>query len=97
GALGNRVHKRIVLVEMTDAPTQFALDVEADEGCRSPRKFPFGCWLHLRYFHDGGDNGAARHLEEQLLFGGFDHVPLMAAAMYPTTDDLSPETSPESA
>jgi hypothetical protein len=38
-----------------------------------------------------------RHLEEELLTGCGDHAPLMAAAMYPTTDDLSPETSPESA
>jgi len=96
-ALGNRMHKRVVLLEMTDAPTQLACDVQADKSCRTPRKFPFRVRLHLRYSRNSGKNRPSRHFEEQLLIGCRDHAALMAAAMYPTTDDLSPDTSPESA
>src|SRR5262249_5152355 len=96
-AFGNGMHQRIVLLEMTDASTQLARDVQADEGCRPPRKFPFRARPHVGCSGNSGQNRRSRHFEEDLLVGCGDHAPLMTAAMYPTTDDLSPDTSPESA
>ena len=91
--------ERFVRLDVPDAPAQIAVTMERHERARVLREHAgeigLGDWLSI---HVRGDRVARQAQQRAPVLVGRHVVKLpSAAAIYPTTADLSPETSPESA
>jgi hypothetical protein len=75
------VNERAILLEMTDAATQFSAHVKTHERRGGPRQSALSRRSGRRGSRDGCHDGRPRDIEKYFLFGSVDHLRLMTAAM----------------